>query len=456
MTSSISPRADVVICGAGLAGIASAYYLKQYGVDRVIIIDQDAPLNRTSSRSAECYRNWWSEKCMYELVSRSISLMVELAEKSGNRFMMNRRGYLYVSFESCGPDRHYHDYLIKSAAGIKGDLRVHRNTGTYSHEQPPLTDKAPGVDWLTGEAAAGEFPYLSENVTSLLHARRCGWLSAQQLGMYMLEESGAEFIHGRVTGFAKDSAGLKDIHILHRGNTETISTRLFINAAGPWSGEIAKLLGVDLPIKNILHEKVIFNDYEGVLPRDAPMIVSSDSLSVDIRYDDGRNVVIYDKPATGTYIRPEGQGQAVLVGWGYHEKLISEPVWPPDPYYREEFREVVLNAAAKIVRGFDVYVKNISRLGLKFWGCSPHDGGYFSEADDNGYIVLVGPLAVPGTFTISGLSGAGIMSACGVGELAALWACGMKSPDYAYYLTPDNWWRMGGKRSMLHSGRDKI
>ena len=33
------------------------------------------------------------------------------------------------------------------------------------------------------------FPYLSEYVVAVLHARRCGWMSAQQLGMYLLERA---------------------------------------------------------------------------------------------------------------------------------------------------------------------------------------------------------------------------------------------------------------------------
>jgi len=456
MPSAIPSTADVVICGAGLAGIASAYYLKQHGVDKIILIDQDPPLNRTSSRSAECYRDWWSEKCMFELVSHSISLMEVLAEKSGNQFNMNRRGYLYVSFQPDGPERHQHDYKIKVAAGMKGDFRIHQNSGTYRVDQPSLHEQTPGVDWLLGEAAAAEYPYLSDNVTSIIHARRCGWLSAQQLGMYMLEESGAEFIHGIVTGFSKDHKGVKDVHVMYNGSTGTISTRRFVNAAGPWSGDIAKLLGVELPIKNILHEKIIFNDIEGILPRDAPMIVSSDSLPVEIRGENGKRELMQVRRANGTYIRPEGMGQAILVGWGYHEKLVEEALWPPDPYYHIEFREVALNAAAKIVKGFEFYVERLDKLGAHFWGCSPHDGGYFSETEDNGYIVLVGPLAVPGTFTISGLSGTGVMSSCAVGELAALWACDKKSPGFADYLTPENWHRMGGRRSMVHSGRDRI
>ena len=52
--------AEVVICGAGIAGIAAAYHLAvRRGVRGVLIVDERPPLSMTSDKSAECYRNWW-------------------------------------------------------------------------------------------------------------------------------------------------------------------------------------------------------------------------------------------------------------------------------------------------------------------------------------------------------------------------------------------------------------
>ena len=46
----------------------------------------------------------------------------------------------------------------------------------------------PGSDLITDPGfIRAEFPYLDPSVVAVLHARRCGWLSAQQLGMWMLE-----------------------------------------------------------------------------------------------------------------------------------------------------------------------------------------------------------------------------------------------------------------------------
>ena len=88
---------DAVICGAGITGVAAAYYLNKAGIRDILLVDERPPLSFTSDRSTECYRNWWPDPEMLALINRSIDLMETLAEESGNVFRMNRRGYLYVT-----------------------------------------------------------------------------------------------------------------------------------------------------------------------------------------------------------------------------------------------------------------------------------------------------------------------------------------------------------------------
>src|SRR4030065_371470 len=93
---------DVVICGAGIAGISSAYYLsKNHGISDILIIDERSPLTLTSDKSTECYRNWWPGPgdAMVRLMNRSIDLLDGWARESGNRFNLNRRGYLFATAE---------------------------------------------------------------------------------------------------------------------------------------------------------------------------------------------------------------------------------------------------------------------------------------------------------------------------------------------------------------------
>ncbi len=51
--------ADAVVVGAGLAGVSAALYLAQMGLRRVLLVDERPPLQYTSARSTEGYRNFW-------------------------------------------------------------------------------------------------------------------------------------------------------------------------------------------------------------------------------------------------------------------------------------------------------------------------------------------------------------------------------------------------------------
>ena len=49
---------DAVVCGAGIAGISTAYHLcVTQGVGKVLLVDERPPLSLTSDKSTECYRN---------------------------------------------------------------------------------------------------------------------------------------------------------------------------------------------------------------------------------------------------------------------------------------------------------------------------------------------------------------------------------------------------------------
>lgn len=50
---------DVVICGAGIAGVSAAYHLTRLGVKNVVVISSHTPLTLTSAYSTECYRDYW-------------------------------------------------------------------------------------------------------------------------------------------------------------------------------------------------------------------------------------------------------------------------------------------------------------------------------------------------------------------------------------------------------------
>src|SRR5512144_1238194 len=119
---------DIVICGAGIAGIAAAYQLSvKHRAGRIILVDERPPLTLTSDKSTECYRNWWPGPgdAMVGLMNRSIDLLERWAHESGNAFSLNRRGYVYATAD---PARILTlQKAAEEAASLgSGPVRIHR------------------------------------------------------------------------------------------------------------------------------------------------------------------------------------------------------------------------------------------------------------------------------------------------------------------------------------------
>jgi glycine/D-amino acid oxidase-like deaminating enzyme len=123
-----SETADVVICGAGIAGVSAAYHLVvTQGIKNVVLVDELPPLSLTSDKSTECYRNWWPGpgEAMVQLMNRSIDLLEAWADESGNAIQLNRRGYLFATADPAKLE----DYLALSSAAEAngaGPLRIHQ------------------------------------------------------------------------------------------------------------------------------------------------------------------------------------------------------------------------------------------------------------------------------------------------------------------------------------------
>jgi glycine/D-amino acid oxidase-like deaminating enzyme len=290
------------------------------------------------------------------------------------------------------------------------------------HDQPE------GADLLLGSALIQKyFPYLTEKAVAALHARRAGWLSAQQLGMYLFEKArrlGVKFESVRVTDVNTANGSVTGI----RGDGgKHIDAPIFVNAAGPYLNAVGRLLGVDLPVVTELHLKAAIRDSLGVVARDAPMLIWNDPQMLPWGQDE-RSFLAEDPemawltepfPAS-VHTRPEGSGdsQTIILLWDYREKA-TDPVWPPP--LDESYPEVALRGLSVMLPGLKRYFDKMPRPQL--------DGGYYTKTRENR--PLVGPLPVGGAFVIGAVSGYGIMSACGMGDLLARHVIGAALPEYA-------------------------
>ena len=245
-------QADIVICGAGIAGIAAAHELAvERRVGRVLIVDPQPPLSVTSDKSTECYRNWWPGPGddMVALMNRSIDLLEELAHESENRFLLNRRGYLFVTADPAQVPV-FVERAKEAATRAVGPARIHDHASSdYEPARADgFEDQPTGTDVITDPTLLRRyFPHLASDTKAVLHARRCGWFSAQQLGMYLLErarEKGARLVEGRVEAVDVAGGRVRGVTVAGPGGARRIDTPRFVNAAGPFTKAVGRLLGV--------------------------------------------------------------------------------------------------------------------------------------------------------------------------------------------------------------------
>ncbi len=433
-----SSSAEIVICGAGIAGVSVAHHLAvRFGVRDVLLIDEGPPLSLTSDKSTEAYRNWWPgpDDAMVRLMNRSIDLLEELADSCDNRFRMNRRGYLWATADPVRADAYRRQGELATLQGA-GDLRIH--TGRASdpdylpHREQGWQEAPDGADLLLDPALIRTvFPFLTRRIEAVLHTRRCGWLDGQQLGMVQLErarEAGVRLVEGRMVAVETTGGRVAGVRVAERGGLErTVPTGRLVLAAGPRLAAAARLLEVALPVFSELHCKAWMEDALGTVPRDAPLLIWEDAQRLPwseeerelLDADEDTRFLTREMPA-GVHLRPEGSGDSrgMLILWPYHADPVSEtfPIETPPSY-----GEICLRGMAAMVPGLAAYFDRPPRPFV--------DGGYYTKTRENRPLAC--PLPVEGAFVHGALSGFGLMVSQATAELVALHLTGGRLPGSA-------------------------
>ena len=281
---------EIAVIGAGIAGIAAAYFIgERHGARSIALIDAGQPMALTSAQSGENYRNWWPHPVMTDLTDHSIDLMEQIARDSGDRLKMSRRGYvlatrsddigglieqLYVGYGTAA------DRLIRlhEAGGAKG----------YRAESAGWESAPDGVDVVRDVATIRRaFPSYDRAIRNILHIRKAGHIDGQQMGQFMLErlkDRGVRRVTGRVVAIERGRRFA--IELRSPDGDRRLSSDVVVNAAGPFVGEIAGMLGVELPVKNVLQQKIAFEDAARAIPPD-PAVLDRSGRAGD-RLDRGR------------------------------------------------------------------------------------------------------------------------------------------------------------------------
>ena len=431
------PSADVVICGAGIAGVAAAWHLAvRQGIRRVVLVDEREPLTLTSDKGTQGYRNWWPgpDDTMLRFVSRSIDLLEESAAESGNVFRMNRRGYLFATADAAQVAQLESTARDVSAFGM-GPLRVHRDSDTYlASPSEGFGDQPTGADLLLGDQARRAFPFLANEAIAALHVRRAGCFNGIALGARLFQQAvaaGATFVRDRIDGVDTSGGRVRSVRL---ASGATIETERYVIAAGPGLPEALQMLDLELPVFHELHAKLTMRDPRRAVPRDAPFVIWTDPMRLEwsaeqraalARTDEGRRLL--DPLPGGVHVRPVDltHGDELYLIWTFETDARSY-VWPPA--FNPGYADAVLRGCARMIPALQSY--DGATTGIV-------DGGYYCKTPENR--PLIGPLAVEGAFVIGALSGTGLMSAHASGELLSQHVAGEPLPDYARWFLPSRY-----------------
>jgi glycine/D-amino acid oxidase-like deaminating enzyme len=425
-----SPK--IVICGAGIAGVAAAYHLAvEHNIANVVIVEPGNPLALTSDKSTEAYRNWWPgpDWAMTAFMNRSIDLIEGIARATGNRVNLNRRGYVFATADA-GKIPFLQTMAKTAETHGAGPARFHEHASSAYTPSPErgFDFALTGADLITDKGLIRRhFPYLAPETVAVVHARRAGWLSAQQLGMVMLEaarERGVKVAKGRVVGIDTAGGRVRSASVERADGHQSLEATHVVLAAGPMQKETAQLVGVELPIFAERHRKVSFQDTLGGVPRSAPMMIWLDEQYLPLS-DDERAALAGDSEAewflgkfpAGVHGRPDG-ASATIILFNHHGDAadIVFPL-PDEPHYAE----IALRGMSTMVPALKVYDGKATRPSI--------DGGYYVKTRENR--PLIGPLPVEGAYVSCAYSGFGVMASCASGELIARHITGGALPDYA-------------------------
>jgi sarcosine oxidase subunit beta len=380
----MTPLFDAIIIGGGIVGAASAFFLARAGLRCAIVERLPALARLTTARSMEAMRAQFVEPENVAMMRESIAFYQHFAEQTGLQdasIGVHQQGYLFLTTDDNGPQRFGQRVAAQHALGLSD------------------------VELLTGEQVRRRFPFAAaEEITAGVFRQGDGWLSAHEACFGLARASGAAImLNTTVTAIALQSGRVAGVET-DRG---PLAAPAVILAAGPYSGRVAALAGIELPLRILRRHRVTIGQHR-LIPQDAPMVIDQD---------------------TGAHWRPEKPGAALA--WAQPHEVPGEPLddVPTNPRFVHEVLEGVYRLCP-----FWLEVAETLKRDQVFLQA----GQYTVTPDDK---PIIGPHpAIGGFFFNTGYSGHGIMGAPGGGRLLADLVTGKARDD----ANPFSYQRLAG------------
>ena len=239
--SPVRAETDVLIVGGGIMGLALAYHLALRGTRDVVVLERSYLASGASGRNGGGIRMQWSTATNIQLMQESMDLCKKFAGELGVNVWLRQGGYLFLATSDKERQRMERNVALQNKNGVETRL-------------------------LTPGEARGVVPELDvTDVVSACYNSRDGilfpwpflWGYANQAaarGVEIHTFAGVEAIEPTGNGFLVRVSKSKGNGKGQDAVTSTIKARRVVNAAGAWSPEVARLVGVELPNHPHRHE----------------------------------------------------------------------------------------------------------------------------------------------------------------------------------------------------------
>ncbi|MFX1486442.1 MAG: FAD-dependent oxidoreductase, partial [Promethearchaeota archaeon] len=128
---------DVLIVGAGILGLASAYHLKHKHPDKsVLLVDRNSAAGQgNTAKSAALFRNVFSSPTNFMLADSSVDFYVHAQNELGYDLGLKKLGYMWLL-----SSRQYGRYVSIFEEMMKNDVEL------KTFEKEDLTRMIPGIN----------------------------------------------------------------------------------------------------------------------------------------------------------------------------------------------------------------------------------------------------------------------------------------------------------------------
>ena len=246
---SLPNLADIVIIGGGVIGASAAYHLTQRGFKNIVLLEKENFFGQgATGRCAGGVRYQFSTEVNVRLSIASLPMIERFKQEIGQEVNYRQCGYLLVATNEKDLAEFKHNVALQNRLGIPTQLL----SGDEVRTRLPLMK--------FDDAIAGTFNQKDGTVDP--NGVVMGYINAaQKMGVKAI--SGVE-----VTGVTVSGGNIEEV----RTSLGGIKTRMILNAAGPWSGQVGKMAGIDIPLIPLRRQMFTTNPLKEV-PVDFPFVI---------------------------------------------------------------------------------------------------------------------------------------------------------------------------------------